>query len=262
MNIFSFPISQDSLAIYFTVHKPQVPEYDTEKVPEKLFLSWNRRHRPHRIAMGFGLDKLKLIDRSYFSMGLTDPENTAMHVTHSYNDYFLKHLHITSEDKNNFVAKLPLKLDGESNVNQMCQDFNDATRPYYQNSLVSLVSETNFDSREVTLTEKSFKPFKEKHPFITVGAPGTLRALKDMGFKTFNEFWDESYDNVADSSDRMQKILRICEYISTWSPSQIVDFRHRVKPILDHNYETLKIRYSVIVASKIRERILEISKTL
>lgn len=262
MNVFPFPISQDSLAIYFNVYNPQVPEYDVDKVPEKLFLTWNRRLRPHRVAMGFGLNKLGLVDRSYMSMGLTDPENSSMHITHSYNDYLLKHFVITPEDKHNFVTKLPLTLDGESNINQMCQDFNDATRPYYQNSLVSLVSETNFDSHEVTLTEKSFKPFKEKHPFITVGAPGTLRALKEMGFKTFGDFWDENYDNIADSGDRMEKILRICEHIGTWSPAQIVDFRRRVKPILDHNYENLKIRYSTIVASKIRERIMEISKTL
>jgi hypothetical protein len=262
MNIFSFPISQDSLAIYFTVSKPQVPEYDTERVPEKLFLSWNRRFRPHRIAIGFGLDKLGLVDRSYMSMGLTDPENTAMHITHSYNDYLLKHFQITPEDKRRFVSKLPLVLDGETNINQMCQDFDDATRPYYQNSLVSIVSETNFDSPEVTLTEKSFKPVKEKHPFITVGAPGTLRALKDMGFKTFSEFWDESYDNIVDSGDRMEKVLRICEHIATWSPTQVIDFRRRVKPILDHNYEILKIRYSAVVAARIRERILEITSKI
>ena len=262
MNIFSFPISQDSLAIYFTVNKPQVPEYDVERVPEKLFLSWNRRFRPHRVAIGFGLNKLGLVDRSYMSMGLNDPENTAMHITHSYNDYLLKHFTITPEDKRRFVNKLPLVLDGETNINQMCQDFDDATRPYYQNSLVSIVSETNFDAPEVTLTEKSFKPVKEKHPFITVGAPGTLRALKEMGFKTFNEFWDENYDNIADPGDRMEKILRICEHISTWSPAQVVDFRRRVKPILDHNYEVLKTRYSAVVASRIRERILEITSKI
>jgi hypothetical protein len=192
-------------------------------------------------------------------MGLTDPENINMHITHSYNDYLLKYMQITTEDKTNFVNKLPLVLDGETNINQMCQDFNDATRPYYQNSLVSIVSETNFDAPEVTLTEKSFKPIKEKHPFITVGAPGTLRALKEMGFQTFNTFWDEGYDDEVDSSERMNKILDLCKHISTWNTHQIIDFRRRVKPILDHNYETLKTRYSVVVATKIRERILEIT---
>jgi hypothetical protein len=217
MNIFSYPTSQNSLATYFKAWKPQIPEYDTERVPEKLFLSWNRRFRPHRIAMAFGLDKLGLVDRSYFSIGLVDPENSAMHITHAYHENLLHHLNITPDDKNRFVRKLPLVLDGENDVNQMCQDFNDATRPFYQNSLISLVSETNFTSNEVSLTEKSFKPFKEKHPFITVGVNGTLRALRDMGFITFGAFWDESYDNITDNEERLIKIFEIIKQISEWS---------------------------------------------
>jgi hypothetical protein len=80
-----------------------------------------------------------------------------------------------------------------------------------------------------------------------------------MGFKTFNTFWDEGYDDEVDSSERMKKILDLCKHISTWNTHQIIDFRRRVKPILDHNYEALKTRYSVVVATKIRERILEIT---
>jgi hypothetical protein len=261
MNIFSYPTSQNSLATYFKSWKPQVPEYDTERVPEKLFLSWNRRFRPHRTAMGFGLDKLGLVDRSYFSMGLTDPENSSTHITHAFHEHLLSHFGLTTEDKLNFVRKLPLILDGENDVNQMCQDFNDASRPYYQNSLISLVSETNFSANEVSLTEKSFKPVKEKHPFITVGVNGTLKALKDMGFRTFSEFWDESYDTIVNPTERMTAILRVCEHIATWNNEQIIDFRRRVKPILDHNYEILKIEYSHVVAARVRDRILELTNS-
>ena len=109
---------------------------------------------------------------------------------------------------------------------------------------------------EVTLTEKSFKPSKEKHPFIIVGAPGTLQAFRDMGFRTFNEIWDENYDNIPDPRQRMFAILNLCKYIGSWNEEQIKEFRRKVKPILDHNYETLKIRSSTIVASKIRKLIV------
>jgi hypothetical protein len=259
MNIFSYPTSQNSLATYFKSWKPQVPEYDTDRVPEKLFLSWNRRFRAHRTAMAFGLDKLGLVDRSYISIGLTDPENSAMHITHTLQDHLLHAFNITPEDKIRFVNKLPLVLDGQNDVNKMCQDFDDATRPFYQNSLISLVSETNFSENEVSLTEKSFKPVKEKHPFITVGVNGTLKAIRDMGFKTFGEFWDESYDNIVNPVERMTTILRICQQISTWNNEQIIDFRRRVKPILDHNYEVLKIEYSHVVAARVKDRIFQIT---
>jgi len=262
MNIFSYPTSQNSLATYFKVWNPQVPEYDTERVPEKLFLSWNRRFRPHRTTMAFGLESFNLIDRSFISMGLTDPENSAMHITHTYHDSLLSRITITQEDRDRFVSKLPLVLDGEDDVNQMCQDFNDATRPFYQKSLISLVSETNFSSSEVSLTEKSFKPIKEKHPFITVGVNGTLRSLKEMGFITFSAFWDEGYDDILNPAERMAAILRVCYHISTWNEEQIKDFRRRVKPILDHNYEILKIEYSNVIAAKVKDRIFQITNNI
>jgi len=252
MNIISFPISQDSLAIYFNVYSPKIPEYDTERVPEKLFLSWNRRFREHRISLALSLDKLGLLDRSYMSMGRVDPEHDNITINNMFNEQYTIDLQIENDDINNFKSKLPLVLDGETDTNKMCQDFQDLNRPYYQNSLVSIVTETNYNSEEVTLTEKSFKPSKEKHPFIIVGAPGTLQALKDMGFKTFSEFWDENYDNIPSPRGRMAAIMTVCKEIGSWNDDQIRDFRSRVKPILDHNYEALKIRYSTIVADKIR----------
>lgn len=253
MNMVSFPVSQDALAIYFTAYNPKVPEYDTERIPEKLFLSWNRRFRDHRIAIAMGLNKLGLVDRSYMSMGRTDPENVNITVESTFNPYYLADFNIGPDDLNNFVSKLPLVLDGETDTVKMCQDFYDINRPYYQNSLVSIVTETNFNANEVTLTEKSFKPSKEKHPFIIVGAPGSIQAFRDMGFKTFNEFWDENYDNIPDPRQRMTAILKVLEYIGSWNDEQIRDFRRKVKPILDHNYETLKVRYSTKVADKIRK---------
>jgi hypothetical protein len=256
MKLISFPISQDSLAIYFNVYGPKIPEYDTEKVPEKLFLSWNRRFREHRIAITLALEHLNLVDRSYISMGKTDPENESVTIERTFNSHLTADFfRFDDECVPRFLNKLPLKLDGETDVNRMCQDFDDANRNYYQNSLVSIVTETNFNAREVTLTEKSFKPSKEKHPFILIGAPGTVKALQDMGFKTFSEFWDENYDNIPEPRQRMASIINVFKYIGSWNDEQIRDFRRRVKPILDHNYETLKVRYSTVVANQIEKYI-------
>lgn len=261
MIMVPYPISHDSLSSYFVTHKPQVPEYDTERVPEKLFLSWNRRFREHRISMALALDKFGLVDRSYMSMGLVHPENAYSEFPKSigeFNYYYLSGLGVTDEDVARFRSKLPLVLDGETDTVKMCQDFDDKNRPYYQNSLVSIVTETNFDALEVTLTEKSFKPSKEKHPFIIVGAAGTLKAIRDMGYKTFSEFWDESYDTCLDPRERLTRLINTCNYIASWDDEKIRDFRRRVKPILDHNYERLKIPPSVMVAQQVREKILNV----
>lgn len=260
MIMVPYPISHDSLSTYFTTHNPEVPEYDTERVPEKLFLSWNRRFREHRISIALALDKFGLVDRSYMSMGLVHPENQYDEFPSSiskFNYYYVSDLGITDDDVTKFRSKLPLVLDGETDTVKMCQDFDDKNRPYYQNSLVSIVTETNFDALEVTLTEKSFKPSKEKHPFIIVGAAGTLKAIRDMGYKTFGEFWDESYDTCLDPKERLTRIINTCNHIASWDDEKIRDFRRRVKPILDHNYERLKIRPSYMVAQQVRERIFQ-----
>jgi hypothetical protein len=141
----------------------------------------------------------------------------------------------------------------------MCQDFDAAARNFYSNSLVSVVTETNFDHKELTLTEKSFKPSKEKHPFILVGVPGALKAMREFGFKTFSEFWDESYDETTDHMERLSKIITICKEIGNWDHDKILDFKRRVKPILDHNFQMLKSNTAKVAAEKIAEGIRKLT---
>ncbi len=76
-----------------------------------------------------------------------------------------------------------------------------------------------------------------------------------MGFRTFSDFWDENYDNIPEPRQRMAAIFNVLKYIGSWNNEQIIDFRRKVKPILDHNYETLKIRYSTVIANKVNEYI-------
>ena len=133
-----------------------------------------------------------------------------------------------------FVSKLPLVLDDEKDVNVMCEDFH-FTKDFYTNSLVSLVTETNYDALECTLTEKSFKPMFNKHPFLIIGAPGALQGLRDLGFRTFSDFWDESYDNEEFPASRLALITDVLKEIASWNEQQILNFKLRVNPILDHN---------------------------
>ena len=92
---------------------------------------------------------------------------------------------------------------------------------------------------------------KHKQPFIVVGVPGALKAMRDMGFKTFSDFWDESYDTIQDPNMRMRKLVQLTATIGSWTPDQILDFKRRVKPIVDHNYEQLKVPSSTIVVNKL-----------
>ena len=218
------------------------PVYNTEVVPEKLFLSWNRRHRLHRVEAALYMEKLNVIDRSYVSFTRENIEMPAHTFKSAIPDNFNMETHygITEDIINRFDSKLPLILDNATEIALMCQDSENTTRSYYENSLVSIVTETTFRDASVALTEKTFKPFKQKHPFILIAGPDALKFLHSLGFKTFNEFWSEDYDEQGGPEDRMRRIMSVMEEISKWTPEQIIDFRRRVKPILEHNYNVLK----------------------
>jgi hypothetical protein len=253
MIMISFPISQSGIAS--NMWRSTEPTYDTETIPEKVFLCWNRRFRPHRTSLSLALDKLGLVDRSYYSMGVVDPEMVSHYFRHTVDLYAIPGFELTPDGAEHFINKLPLKIDDETNINQMCGDFDSAARPFYQNSLVSIVTETNFQNVELTLTEKSFKPSKEKHPFIIVGVPGALRAMRELGYQTFSEFWDESYDEIQDPKIRMSKIIDVCKDIGSWDSAKILDFKRRVKPILENNFKAVSADTTKLIAGKIQQKI-------
>jgi hypothetical protein len=239
LTIISHPSSQ---LIFKANLEESEPEYNPELVPEKLFLVWNRRYRTHRTMLALIMESLNLIDRSYISFSDVHIERQTRNFAQEVSHHLMENWGLAelSEVVESFAARLPLVLDNETNINQMCQDLGNVSRPYYQNSLISLITETNFTENEVTLTEKSYKPIKEKHPFVTVGVNGALKGLRKSGFKTFGEFWDEGYDDLIDPSERMRAIKTVIEDISRWDNDKILDFKRRVKPILEHNYNVLK----------------------
>jgi hypothetical protein len=258
MNIISFPSSQAVYARQVEHQELKEPEYNTETVPGKLFLSWNRRFRSHRTELLMNLEKLGLVDRSYYSMGLVDPEKPDHMFAQTVDPGTMQFYGISDTDVNRLYTKLPLVIDNETEIVQMCEDRSMLARRYYTNSLISLVTETNYHMNEVTLTEKAFKPAKEKHPFILVGAPGALQSMRDIGYKTFGEFWCEEYDNIKDPRERMREIVRICEDIGKWSPQQIIEFKRKVKPILDHNFSMFNKSPNDLVSTRIHDTVRRI----
>jgi hypothetical protein len=78
------------------------------------------------------------------------------------------------------------------------------------------VLETLFDvdgSAAAFLTEKTFKCLKHGHLFLIAGGPGTIAALRELGYRTFDHAIDHSYDTIADNTDRYlalrQEIVRL-----------------------------------------------------
>lgn len=51
-------------------------------------------------------------------------------------------------------------------------------------------------------------------PLLIVSAPGALQELRNLGFKTWGDFWDESYDQELDFQKRIDKIMNVVNYLA------------------------------------------------
>ena len=106
----------------------------------------------------------------------------------------------------------------------------------YNQTAYSLVCETNFDNQFVFMTEKTVKPILARRLFITLGNQYHLAALRRLGFKTFDDIIDESYDTIEDHTERhtaaMQQLKLLCEQDQT----EVIG---KIKEITDHNYNLM-----------------------
>ena len=75
---------------------------------------------------------------------------------------------------------------------------------------------------------------------MTLGSVGTLELLKQRGYKTFSEYWDESYDILPATEDRIEVIVKNLEKLSKLSLDELIKLRKEIEPILTHNLENFK----------------------
>jgi hypothetical protein len=234
MNMEYFPIFRiDKCDVQSALNK--ITEYKTG-TRKKTFLCFNRRYNDHRLMLYLQMVKTGLIDQSYYSMDKTQPESNRSFVDNC--KYLLSRfadMDLNAADVLVADNLLPLILDNPNFNNYPMEQSVDPVQHFYNNSLVNIVTETYFFNNIIHITEKTYKPIAFKQPFVMIAAPGSLQHVKDMGFKTFNEFWDESYDQEKDHKIRFRKILKVLEEVNSWSDEIKADFTYVVKDILEYN---------------------------
>lgn len=141
--------------------------------------------------------------------------------------------------KNQYILKLLEKIpQNETFINfEDHYRANSIDNEFYQSCFLHVVTETIFDYPHNSYSEKTWKPIAIMRPFVIVSVPGSLKTLHEFGFKTFNKWWDESYDNINDPMDRMLAISDLLESITKKSTQELTKMLHEMEPILVHNYK-------------------------
>lgn len=79
---------------------------------------------------------------------------------------------------------------------QSSVDCNQSLLRYYNQFDVEIVCETYTLGDTFFPTEKTVRPIMAAKPLLVYGPRNFLARLRDLGFKTYNEHWDESYDKL------------------------------------------------------------------
>jgi hypothetical protein len=64
--------------------------------------------------------------------------------------------------------------------------------------------------------------------------------MREQGFMTFGDFWDESYDTIQCHENRMLKIFEIIDHINSLSMDQCISMYEAMGPILKHNLDKVR----------------------
>ena len=201
-----------------------------------LFDCLNKRDSLHRILNYFHLINAGIVDKGNMSVTLAEQWNLDINTYHDSS--YLKQYNLPSDffERN---EKSIVSRQAIHNLNSGDEYFNYVERiisDLYLHSWVSVVVESRYFDYEhsVFISEKTYKPIACMQPFIIVGARGSLRYLKKLGYKTFSPYIDESYDELPDE-ERFVAIINAIKQIE--SIEDKVGWLNGMRDILEHNFE-------------------------
>ena len=247
-----FNISEKVIQGNISLLAAELKQYRRTK-PTKVYTTFNRRWRPHRIAM-LGL----LYGRNLLQYGNVSFGKTSSIDSNPIGDWDGQYDKLIEEFKDTVIHEqliagknagslLPLQLDlSEPPSNRFTLDRQ--AIGFYTKSIISLVNETCYDSeyRIRFLTEKVFKPVSCMTPFIIASTPYYLELFRECGYKTFSPFIDESYDSEPDDAKRLNLIVNEVERICKMTPIEQDQLLINLEPIVRHNFEVLTQRRNFI----------------
>lgn len=121
------------------------------------------------------------------------------------------------------------------------------SKPNYFKTNFNIVLESSFNFESLNLTEKSFKPFANCHPFLIIGDVFVNTQLKNYGFTLYNDLIDYSFDKISDNEERLNQALielkRIHSlgevYITNWYKNNIEKIAENQRVFFTYSYKNL-----------------------
>jgi hypothetical protein len=207
---------------------------------QKHFICFNNLTKLHRLWMFYELmDNEKLKNKSILSLNKNTTDKSFLDIVNptSYTkmiDYY-----------RNYDSTVGYSYDTDNWLKDV-QTGDSINIKAHLSTFVNVITETLTIKDVVFITEKTYKSIYVCQPFIIVGNTYSLKKLKELGFKTFSNWWDESYDDEIDFEKRMDKITKVLEEIASWDFDKCNDIRKEMRDVLIHNYNQMLTKDEII----------------
>ena len=211
----------------------------------------NWRYTPHRhLITAFA----SLLDTKY-SWSFIDPKHNILNNvwfdidTFAYKDQILNGINNLNTNPNDLdIQTNSINIEGniyDSSIRPKEMPAGPHTTQYtsrqlYGNTFCAIVNSSTFAEPFPTYDEKPLNAIFNKRPFVLCAPPGSLALMRKDGFKTFGEFWDESYDNEENHEKRLEKIFDLLLEIDSWDLKKCQQIYKNMLATIFHNYNMLR----------------------
>lgn len=194
----------------------------------KTFACLNKRIRAHRIWFYKYLYESNLLDKGLVSMNQFD-----MYWRNWEGDD-------VGKDTWEKISKiLPLRVYGKPN-DELDDSFyiNRFNDQISLDTFMTVISEAHCGDSNQTMfiSEKTFKVIACNHPFMIMGNKNSISKLKELGYKTFDGFIDEGYDNLP-THERLKYIIESIKKVDAIENK--LEWFKSMENIIKHNYNNL-----------------------
>ena len=225
---------------------------DISQAMTHRFSSFSRNYNPWRLRLFAHLCNKNLLPYFNYSFNNIHPYANPMKIIDK--DEILNELkkeNLTSDNIVNWVSKMPYELPNAPVEHKWAE----VTYSTIRSSGVHVLVESHYDPflhfpvekekftpdyfSPAFLTEKTYKVLFCKKPFIAFTTPYFMKEMREMGFKTFEPYINESYDLELDEHKRLMMIIDEVERLSKLSDFEFQNMLTALDETVKYNFRMI-----------------------
>jgi len=233
-------VPEEYAALYYENFLPKVLDYLENREAIQQYQDQYSRDRPYKFLFlngrvryhrGYLLDKLKsLLDTAIWSN--LDTGNGPINLLSDQYEVDRFNTKISILDQKCVKPQLFAK-DGWGDIYIKAMPYN--------HTYFSLVTETVFVYPYSFRTEKIWKPIAVGHPWIAASSRGYYRDIKNAGFQTFEHVIDESFDQIDNNQDRLERITMVVKDLCQQDLASFLDACYNVCKYNQQHLEEMRL---------------------